>query len=66
MGSHITYKGNKIYVSTNVLKIYSLDMINIYGMQNETFVLTYLLPVFKLGTVHYKIFIEFYIVAKTQ
>jgi hypothetical protein len=26
MGSHITYKGNNTYVSTNVLKIYSLDI----------------------------------------
>ena len=36
-------------------------MINIYGIQNETFVLSYLLPICKLGVVHYKILNEFYI-----
>jgi len=54
-------QGNKIYVSTNVLEVYSLDMINVSGLQNETFVLTYLLLICKFGIVRYKIFNEFYI-----
>ena len=36
-------------------------MININGIQNETFVLTYLLRFCKLGIVYYKIFSEFYV-----
>jgi hypothetical protein len=36
-------------------------MINICVIQNETYVLTYLVPICKLGIVHYKIFNEFYI-----
>jgi hypothetical protein len=35
-------------------------MINIYEIQNKTFVLTYLPPICKLGIVHFKIFNAFY------